>query len=95
MLKEKSNSKQANQALAKTFKKKIENLIVQNLKDINLLGGEISNEDKKGLPVEDINRFYAENLNQILTSHKYNPSEKPHIILDRKSVRSVQRIQHS
>ena len=40
MIKDKRTVKAANEALAKNFKKKIENLIVQNLKEVNLLNNE-------------------------------------------------------
>ena len=40
MIKDKRKDKEANEALTKNFKKKIENLIVQNLKEINLLNTE-------------------------------------------------------
>ena len=40
MIKDKRKDKETSEALAKNFKKKIENLIVQNLKEINLLNTE-------------------------------------------------------
>ncbi len=52
--------------MAKNFKQKIEKLIVQNLKDIN--EANILEQDKKGQAIVEINRYYTENLSQILSS---------------------------
>ena len=82
MIKYKREENQTGEALAKNFKKKIENLIVQNLKEINSLNTEKLGPEQKGLPINEINKYYAENLTQILNSQRANPTERRHILMD-------------
>lgn len=48
----KSTNKKESEALVENFKKKIENLIVQNIKDINLMNNKKSSQEYKVPPLD-------------------------------------------